>query len=62
MRAAGIRGVKRSKKVFTTKPDPAKQHPADLVKRRFTADGPCRLWVADITYMAAWSRFAMSRS
>jgi transposase InsO family protein len=58
MRLAGVRGVKRSKKVFTTKSDPASAKPADLVQRRFTAPGPRRLWVADITYVATWSGFA----
>lgn len=58
MRAAGVRGVKRSKKVFTTKSDPAAAKPKDLVQRRFTAHAPRRLWVADITYVATWSGFA----
>ncbi|OYO13992.1 IS3 family transposase [Enemella evansiae] len=58
MRLAGVRGVKRSKKVFTTTPDPALERPTDLVNRRFTADAPRRLWVADITYVATWSGFA----
>ena len=38
MREAGVRGVRKSKKVFTTKSDPALQRPKDLVNRRFTAD------------------------
>lgn len=58
MRLAGVRGVKRSKKVFTTKPDPASEKPRDLVQRRFTAAAPRRLWVADVTYVATWSEFA----
>ncbi|MGW9587351.1 IS3 family transposase [Microbacterium sp. NPDC055455] len=58
MRIAGVHGVKRSKKVFTTKPDPANEKPRDLVQRRFTADAPRRLWVADVTYVATWSGFA----
>jgi len=58
MRAAGVRGVKRSKKVFTTKRDPSAPLPADLVQRHFAADAPRRLWVADITYVATWSGFA----
>ena len=52
MKLAGVRGVKRSKRVFTTKPDPAAVKPLDLVQRQFTADAPRRLWVADITYVA----------
>jgi hypothetical protein len=51
MRRQGLVGVRRSKKVFTTKSDPAAARPADLVERRFAADAPCRLWVADITYV-----------
>ena len=29
--------------------------PADLVSRRFQAERPKRLWVADFTYVATWS-------
>lgn len=58
MRLAGVEGVKRSKRVFTTKSDPAAEKPKDLVQRRFTAPGPRRLWVADVTYVATWSGFA----
>jgi len=43
MRNLGIAGVKRSKRVFTTKSDPAGVKPKDLVQRRFTAPAPCRL-------------------
>ena len=49
MRLAGVRGVKRSKRVFTTKSDPAAEKPKDLVQRQFTAPGPRQLWVADVT-------------
>lgn len=48
MRLAGVRGVKRSKRMQTTRRDLAASLPADLVQRRFTAQGPRRLWVADI--------------
>jgi transposase InsO family protein len=58
MRTLGLRGVKRSKRVFTTKPDPAAEKPRDLVKRQFTAAAPRRLWVADITYVRTWQGFA----
>ena len=58
MKLAGVEGVKRSKKVFTTKPDPAQEKPKDLVGRDFTASAPNRLWVADITYVATWAGFA----
>ena len=29
----------------------------DLVERRFKADGPNKLWVADITYVPTWAGF-----
>jgi putative transposase len=58
MRQHGLRGVKRSKRVFTTRPDPAGQRPLDLVKRDFKPDAPRRLWVADITYVRTWQGFA----
>jgi putative transposase len=58
MRQNGLRGVKRSKRVFTTKPALAGSRPLDLVKRNFTAEAPRRLWVADITYVRTWQGFA----
>ncbi|AZH78996.1 IS3 family transposase [Microbacterium sp. Y-01] len=58
MRLAGVRGVKKSKRVFTTKSDRMLSLPQDLANRRFTADGPRRLWVCDVTYVATWSGFA----
>lgn len=51
MREAGIVGVTRRSKHRTTVRDD-KQRPApDLVERNFTADGPNKLWVADITHI-----------
>ena len=58
MKLAGVRGVRRSKRAFTTKSDPADRLPGDLVNRNFTAVAPKRLWVVDITYVATWSGFA----
>ena len=58
MRQLGIRGVRRTKKVATTRADPAAARPADLVERDFTADAPRRLWVADLTHVATWSGVA----
>lgn len=58
MRLAHVQGVRRSRKVFTTRCDAALAKPADLVQRRFVADGPRRLWVADVTYVATWAGFA----
>lgn len=58
MKLAGVRGVARSKKVFTTKSDPTIAQPMDLVERNFTAPAPNRLWVADITYVGTWAGMA----
>ena len=58
MRSLGRAGVKRSKRVFTTKSDPVGVKPKDLVQRRFTAAAPCRLWVMDVTYVRTWQGFA----
>lgn len=55
MAELGIRGVTRSRKVFTTRPDPAHPRAPDLVKRNFTATRPNQLWVTDFTYVATWA-------
>jgi transposase InsO family protein len=58
MRAAGIEGARRTKRVRTTRADPvAARHP-DLVERRFQADTPNQLWVTDLTYVPTWSAVA----
>lgn len=55
MRAAGIQGAKRRGKPWrTTKPDPKAHRRPDLVERDFTAEGPNRLWVADLSYLRCW--------
>jgi len=55
MRSAGIRGAKRRGKPWrTTVPDPDAHRRPDLVERDFTAPGPDRLWVADLTYLRSW--------
>jgi putative transposase len=55
MRAAGIEGVRRRRRVRTTRADPtAPRHP-DLVRREFTADRPNALWVTDLTFVPTWS-------
>lgn len=58
MRELGLSGVVRGgNKTFTTTPDEAAERPSDLVKRNFSASGPNRLWVADLTYVWTWSGF-----
>ena len=58
MRSLGLEGVRRGKKKRTTISDAGAPRPQDLVCRDFTAPGPNRLWVADLTYVATWSGFA----
>jgi putative transposase len=58
MRDLGIAGVRRGKRVRTTKADPgAPRHP-DLVGRDFTASAPNQLWVTDLTFVAPWAGVA----
>ena len=58
MRAAGIEGVRRGKRVRTTKADPAAARHPDLVKRNFTATAPNDLWVTDLTFVPTWAGVA----
>ncbi|GFG50192.1 hypothetical protein MAGR_16330 [Mycolicibacterium agri] len=58
MRAVGIQGVRRGKRVRTTKPDPAAARHPDLVKRKFTATAPNQLWVTDLTFVPTWAGVA----
>lgn len=58
MRLAGVQGITRRAKVYTTRSGRGQELPGDLVNRAFTAPAPRCLWVADITYVATWSGFA----
>jgi putative transposase len=57
MRAAGLRGATLRKFVVTTDSGTRRPEVADLVERRFYAERPNRLWVADATYIPTWSGF-----
>lgn len=57
MRAAGLEGVSRRKGCRTTVRDRDARPAPDLVQREFSAAGPDRLWVADITYVPTWAGF-----
>jgi putative transposase len=57
MRAAGLEGVHRRRTTRTTIADRDAAPAPDLVNRTFTATGPDRLWVADITYVPTWQGF-----
>lgn len=54
MADAGLTGVQRGRKPFTTVADTTAPRPPDLVDRRFAAERPNQLWVADITYVSTW--------
>ncbi|MDP7707411.1 IS3 family transposase [Mycobacterium sp. TY815] len=58
MRAAGIAGARRGKRVRTTTPDPAAARHPDLVGRKFTAIAPNQLWVTDLTFVPTWAGVA----
>lgn len=57
MRAMGLQGVVRGKKVRTTISDAAAPCPLDRVNRQFKAPRPNALWVSDFTYVATWAGF-----
>jgi putative transposase len=55
MKTAGIQGVRRGRRISTTRPDPKAARPPDLVCRDFTADWPNQLWTVDLTYVPTWA-------
>ena len=57
MRAACLQGVSRRRQFRTTVRSESSRPAPDLVQRQFVAQGPDRLWVADITYIPTWSGF-----
>jgi len=57
MRQAGLRGISRRRFVTTTRRDKTARAAPDLVERRFEAQEPNRIWVADITYIPTWAGF-----
>jgi len=57
MRCAGLQGVSRRTQCRTTVRDATARPAPDLVDRQFTAAGPDRLWVADITYVPTGAGF-----
>ncbi|RRD46216.1 IS3 family transposase, partial [Arachnia propionica] len=57
MRITGLQGVRRGRKPRTTCPAGQPDPRLDLVNRRFTAERPNQLWVADITYVRVLTGF-----
>ena len=59
MQIRGIAGVKRGRTLFTTKTRKSDSYPTDKVQRRFVAERPNHLWVADIySYAPTWTQVA----
>ena len=57
MRSEGLRGVVRGRRSpRTTFPDGQAERARDLVDRKFAAQAPNRLWVADFTYVFTWEK------
>jgi putative transposase len=57
LRRAGLQGISRRQRIFTTIRDKKARPAPDLVKRNFAAERRDQLWVADITYIPTWSGF-----
>ena len=58
MRSARLQGIsKRRGFTVTTHRDKRQASARDLVNRRFRANGPNQLWVADMTYVPTWMGF-----
>ncbi len=51
MREAGLRGCMRGRRRCTTRPEARAAPAPDLVRRKFSAATPDRVWLADITYV-----------
>jgi putative transposase len=57
MREAGLQGVRRGTRVFTTRAKDRAARPPDLLDRDFSACAPNEKWFADITYVRTWAGF-----
>ena len=59
-RAVGRKRLERSTGVSrrrSTRPEPSRWAPRDLIERPFRAETPNRLWMAEITYVPIWAEF-----
>ena len=54
MRAQGLQGVRRGKRLRTTIADDAASHPMDRVNRQLRAERPNQLWVSGFSYVSTW--------
>src|SRR5215211_5456315 len=58
MKTAGIKVVRRTKRIRTTRPAPDVPRHPDLVSRDCTATAPNQLWVTDLTFVATFAGIA----
>lgn len=61
MRLAGVSGKGKSRSPITTRTPQRPDLRPDLVGREFKAEGPNKLWVADITYVRTKRGFVYAR-
>ena len=54
MRALGLRGTVRDRRIKTTVPAAQPARIADRVNRTFSVSRPNAPWVADLSYVATW--------
>jgi putative transposase len=57
MRTSSVAGVSRRRSFHTTRRDPSARPAPDLVDRKFTANRPNQVWVADMTYIPTLAGF-----
>ncbi len=57
MRAMGLQGAVRGKRLRTTVADRSVPCPEDRVNRQFRAPRPNALWVSDFSYVSTWAGF-----
>jgi len=55
VRSLGVKGVRRSRRVKTTTPDPAAMRHPNLEKHYSTATVPNQLWVRDFALVSTWA-------
>jgi putative transposase len=57
MRRAGLKGVQKRRFWCTTRSGVRERWAPDLVERKFVADRPNALWLADVTYVSTFEGF-----
>jgi putative transposase len=57
MKEDGLQGVTRRRTTWTTRRDRDARRAPDRVERRFEAERPNQLWIADFTFVPTWVGF-----